>query len=317
MRVFTLFIIIQFISVSAEPIARIGENLLESESLNLVKIDASLSHKDTSALKHQNTRALISYLENYFIERYLEDAGNQVTENEVEQEIDKLLVLTYGTSEKPSEEYGKQVKWMTEILPLLKVYSEDPKMAEKLYTEHYANSLTRPEWNQLKEGITATALEQTMRFIYSELPTDEQIREGYRGQAYAHVLNQKFLDMWGRTDLKYSDWRNERFLQVKILNSDFFEIEKLAAWFGYDVSSAKIENSEQVVTSIASVVEEIEDVVKGLAAHEPTIEESVEDVVIKPIEEDLKQSPKWWIWLIAAVALLAAFAVRHRRVNND
>ena len=306
MRFFALFILAQFVSLSAEPVVSIGEHLIESESLHLVQIDSSLSNEDTATVKQQNTRMLVSYLENYFSERYLEDTDNQVTENEVEQKIDELLVLTYGTSEKPSEEYGKQVKRMAEIVPLLKVYTEDPEMAEKLYSENYSNSLTRREWDQLKEGISATGLEQTMRFLKSELPTDKRIREGYRSQAYAQVLNQKFLDVLGGTDLKYSDWRKERFSQVQILDVNYFEIEQLTAWFGYDESSPEKENFKQVASGIPSAppVEETVETVEEITAPEPSTEAPAKVVVAEPIEENLEQSPNWWLWLVGAVVVI-------------
>lgn len=322
MRFFALFILSQFVSLSAEPVVSIGEHLIESESLHLVQIDSSLSNEDTATVKQQNTRMLVSYLENYFSERYLEDTDNQVTENEVEQKIDELLVLTYGTSEKPSEEYGKQVKRMAEIVPLFKVYTEDPEMAEKLYSENYSNSLTRREWDQFKEGISATGLEQTMRFLKSELPTDKRIREGYRGQAYAQVLNQKFLDVLGSTDLKYSDWRKERFSQVQILDVNYFEIEQLTAWFGYDESSPEKENFKQVAPGIPSAppVEETVETVEEITSPEPVIEETVEVTVAEPVEEGVEQSSNWpawlenwWLCLIGAVVVGGILMIRRKK----
>ena len=316
MKLFLILSIFCLESLVAEPVARVGESLIEPESLHLVWIDPNLSNQDASTVRQQNTRALVNYLENYFTERYLEETGNQITEDEVEQKIDELLVLTYGTAEKPSEEYGKQVKRMAEIVPLLKAYTKDPQKAEKLYTEHYTNSLSRSEWDQLKGGISATGLEQTMKFIDSKLPTDGQIREGYRGQAYAHVLNQKFLDVWGRTSIKFSDWRKERFSEVQILDADYFEIEQLTAWFGYDESSAKIENVKQRVAEAPSVpsVQELVKVVEEVTPSEPDIEETTEVVTAEPTAEAAENPSDWWLWLIGLlVVAVGGFPVLHRK----
>lgn len=331
-RIFSFIFFVQLLGLSAEPIAKVGDLSIKAESLHLIEVDQSLSHEEVSALKEQNTRALVSYLENYFIEQYLEDAGNPVTKDEVEQKVDELLLMTYGTAKNPSEEHGKQVKRMAEIFPLLKIHIEEPEKAEKLYSENYSGILSRSEWDQLKRETSAFGLEQISKVIESKLPTDEEIRNGYGGQAYASVLNVKFTDTWGDTDLKYSDWRKERFSEVQILNADYFEVEKLTAWFGYDRSSAEKENVKQAVSEIPATLSTPE---AGKVAQEPTapepvieepvlevapaapVEEVAEVVVAEPVVEDVEQSSNWWLWFIGAVVVVAGMVFILHHKSND
>jgi hypothetical protein len=309
-RIFSFIFFVQLLSLSAQPVAKIGDLSIKAESLHLIEVDQSLSHEEVSALKQKNTRALVSYLENYFIEQYLEDAGNPVTGDEVEQKVDELLLMTYGTAENLSEEYGKQVKRMAEILPLLKAHIEEPEKAESLYSENYSGILSRSEWDQLKRETSSFGLEQTIKVIESKLPTDEDIRNGYRGQAYASVFNEKFSDVWGNTDLKYSDWRKERFSEVQILDADYFDVEKLTAWFGYDRSSAEIEDVKQVVSEIPATppAPEAEEVAQEPTARQPATEKPDEVKTPDTTEEPVEQSSNW-LWLIGLLVVVGGLAV--------
>lgn len=315
MRLCIVFIVLQLVSLGAESVVRIGDQLLSSKDLSLTEITETLSEEEKVELRNKQTRRLARHLENYFAERYLQEAGNPVTDEEVNQKIDEFLVMTYGTAAKPSNEYGKQVEMMAKIAPLLKLYVEDTEKAEKSYTENYTSYLSRLEWDQLKEGISVTGLEQTLEFIEAPLPTDEQIREGYRWQAHAHVLNQKFTETLNTSNIKYSDWRKERFSQVEILNADYFEIVQLAAWFGYDESSTKKDSAEKVVSrvSLPPVVEEVAEVIEKVDAPESAIEAPAEVVSNEVVGETAKQSSQWWLWLIGVVVVVGGLVLMLRR----
>jgi hypothetical protein len=254
-------------------------------------------------------------LENYFTERYLQETGNQITEGEVEQKIDELLEQTYPSGY-TSDEYRKQIQQMADIAELLTIYERSPEEAEVVYSEKYSETLTASEWGQMKNSYSKAGLEEMKKIIAAPLPSESQVRSAYRGQAYAHVLNQKFLDVWGSTNLKYSDWRKARFSEVQILNADYFEIEQLTAWFGYDESRRdKMENTKPVVTNPAAAAPatELVQVVKEVTPPELAKEELAEPTSIEIVEETPEQSSNWWLWLIGLLVVVGGLALVLRR----
>ena len=116
--------------------------------------------------------------------------------------------------------------------------------------------------------------------------------------------------MWGNTDLKYSDWRKERFSEVQILDADYFDVEKLTAWFGYDRSSAEIEDVKQVVSEIPATppAPEAEEVAQEPTARQPATEKPDEVKTPDTTEEPVEQSSNW-LWLIGLLVVVGGLAV--------
>lgn len=304
-------------ALAAEPVARVGGSFIEAETLHLVQIAPNLSSESASAVRQQNTRALVSYLESYFTERYLEETGNPITGDKVEEKIDELLMQTYGPSGYTSDKYGKQIQQMAKVAELLTIYERSPEEAEAIYAEKYSETLAASYWEQMKNSYSKAGLEQMREIIEAPLPSESQVRSAYRGQAHAHVLNRKFLDVWGRTDTKYSDWRKERFSKVEILEVNYFEMEQLVAWFGYDELSNEKESAEQVISEVspAPPVEEVAEVIEEVTASEPAIEEPAEVVVEEAIEEEVEQSSNWWPWFIGILVIVGVLGLVVRRKN--
>ena len=251
----SLFTLAFLVVLGSGPVAQVEQNLLNAAELHLQDIDLELPKEEKTRRQKMNTRLLVDYLQNYFTESFLHETGNRITEEEVNQKIDELLRMTYGVAESPCKEYRKQVQRMSGILPLLRVYEKNPDEAESLYVKKYATALTRQEWNQLKEGFSKAGFEQTGKIIEAP-PTDEQIRSGYRWQARAQVLNQKFLDALGRSGIKFSDWRKKRFSRVQILNRDYFEEETLSSLF----ESAPIDSMGNFNKKTSSKIKQAADV---------------------------------------------------------
>ena len=305
MRVRSLLILSVFCLgiLGAEPVAKVGDRFIEAETLHLVQIAPNLSIESASSVRQQNTRALVSYLESYFTERYLEETGNPITEDEVEEKIDELLKQTYGSAGYTSDEYSKQIQQMAEIAELLTIYERSPEEAEIAYAERYSENLTASDWEQMKKSYSKAGLEEMKRIIEAPLPSEYQVRSAYRGQARAHVLNQKFSDVWGRTDIRYSDWRKKRFSQVEIFDADYFEIEKLSAWFGYDESSSQKESVKPVVSDMA--ITPLVEFIKQAPAVINT----------KPHDSPVEQSFNWWYWLIGTVFVIGGIVLFARKAK--
>ena len=295
--VFVVFYQLSISILSSKAILKIEDSFLDFNSLPLTEIDSSFSYEESLVKRRKNTRSIINYLESFFMEKYLQETGNKVQEKEVEERIDKLLFLTYGTAENPSKKYKEQLEKMAEIAPLLEVYGEDPEKAEKLYNEDYKNVISAVDWTQLKSGFSPEGFEQTKIFINAKIPTDEEIREGYRSQAYAYLLNQKFLEVLSLTGVNYSDWRNERFSGVEVLDANHFEVEMLTALFGHNKSSLDQVNIKNTNSIQDDNIEEI----KNLS---PTLYPEPNE---GPIEQ--LSSPNRLPWLIGILILLIAIGI--------
>ena len=295
----SLFTLAFLVVLGSGPVAQVEQNLLNAAELHLQDIDLELPKEEKTRRQKMNTRLLVDYLQNYFTESFLHETGNRITEEEVNQKIDELLRMTYGVAESPCKEYRKQVQRMSGILPLLRVYEKNPDEAESLYVKKYATALTRQEWNQLKEGFSKAGFEQTRKIIEAPLPTDEQIRSGYRWQARAQVLNQKFLDALGRSGIKFSDWRKKRFSRVQILNRDYFEEETLSSLF----ESAPIDSMGNFNKKTSSKIKQAADVLvasrseihqKATAEKAATTSSPVNTL---PEPAPSKTPPSRWLWL--------------------
>jgi hypothetical protein len=91
-------------------------------------------------------------------------------------------------------------------------------------------------------------------------------------------------------------WRYDKFGPIPGREELFTQFATSSDQEGSDVASEAVEVSERATTP------------------EPEIEEPAEVVVTEPIEEDVEQSPNWWLWLVGIVVVVGGvFVLRSRK----
>lgn len=322
MRILLLFATFASCVLNANPAARIEDTLIDSEMLDLVTINPNLSDQEAATLKKENARILIGYLESYFMERYCEETFNQVTMDEVEQEIDDLLNQAYqefGPNGSVTEKYNKHTQQIALLADLLTIYERNPQEAEIAYLKKYTEMLTPTQWDQIKRNYSKSSLEAAKRVINAPIPTEAEIRAQYRHRAYSQVLNKKFMDELGREKIKYSNWVKERFPKVQILNADYFDLEILSHYFikiKPDIKPQEIQRK----SSTKTVSEPIQRIEKGIDPEvvredeevirpETLIRKITEKLPVEPSNKFVEKPSSWWFWLIGLLVLIVGFGV--------
>lgn len=248
----------------AEPVIKVGDNFIDSSELNLGSITPDLSDEEKFAMRQQNTRALIGYLEQLFTEQYLEETSNKITEVDENLKIDESIKQTHGSHGFTPEKYKQQFNQMADIAELLEIYERSQEEAELVYSQKYADTLTRAEWDQIKQSYSKSGFQEMEKSIAAAISSESQIQLAHKeGQARTHVLNQEFSDVWSRLDMKYSDWREERFSEVQILIPSYFEAETLASLFSQNKTAIESESPQPLANQTPSSSSEIVETVEG------------------------------------------------------
>lgn len=79
------------------------------------------------------------------------------------------------------------------------------------------------------------------------------------------------------------------------------------------IAFGEVPEIEEPAVETSAIASEVDEVIEGVTAPEPIIEEPAEVIVAKPIEENVKQSSQWWLWLLGLLVVFGGILVVRRK----